>query len=74
METFSAEPFACESELFTFKHLHIKRYNTCIPLKRLDTSESNSPPQPGKVSPGMDDQMPAGYPWGCTSFELIGAY
>ena len=31
------------------KHLHIKRLNMCIQLKRLYTSSSNTSPHPGKV-------------------------
>ena len=36
-----------ESEIFTCKHLHIKRQNMFIPLERLNNS--NCPPHPGKL-------------------------
>ena len=64
----SCQPFllshllsACESELFTLKHPHIKSQNTSIQLGRLAKSASNFPPQSGKVQilypPGMDDRQ-----------------
>ena len=40
-------PSARKIELFTCKHLHIKRQNTFIPLERLNNS--NCPPHPGKL-------------------------
>ena len=46
-------------------------------LEILDSSDSNFPPQPGKIQiphpPGKDDsQMPMGFPGrGCGSFEMI---
>ena len=59
---------------------------TCVPLKRLDTSGSNSPPHPGKVqiphpqegllcqipySPGTDDsQIPVGCPGGMSKLRI----
>ena len=46
-ETSSSKPSARESELLTLKQLHIKIYNTFIPLERLDNFGSNfqsSPP------------------------------
>ena len=33
--------FGNENKIFTFKHLHIKRYNNCIPLDVLDSSGVN---------------------------------
>ena len=47
----SSEPSARESELLTLKQLHIKRYKRFIPLKRLESSGSNSPSSP----PGTKD-------------------
>lgn len=40
-------PSARESEIFTCKHLHIKRQNTFIPLERLNNS--NCPLHPSKL-------------------------
>lgn len=67
-----SEPCARESELFTLKKLHFQRYNICIPLERLDTFSSHSPPQPGKIQiPGHELGLPRGDAE--LSFELIGA-
>ena len=48
-ETSSSEPSARESELLTLKQLHIKIYNTFIPLERLDNSGSNFPSSPPRM-------------------------
>ena len=76
--------WAIFSRLFAFKNLHIKRYNSCIPLERLYPSLSSSYflSQPSKVQIrlplGTDDGlMPLGGLGGgvgkCWSFKMIGA-
>ena len=59
------------------KHLHTKRYHTCNPLERLETSGLTSPPLPGKVQtpnlPGQGRRSNARCPGGCWSLDLIGA-
>ena len=84
LEDLFSEPFSHDSELFAFRNLHIKRYNSCIPLERLYPSLSSSYflSQPSKVQIrlplGTDDGlMPLGGLGGgvgkCWSFKMIGA-
>ena len=67
--TYFSESTARESELFALD-IPILKDKTCIPPGRRNSSDSNFPPQPGKVQiPSQWDtkqgQMPVGFPvWG----------
>ena len=78
-KTISSESLTCQRELITFKHLHIKTWNSCILLERLDASASSPSSYSFKV------QIPVPWAWltviypcvtqgegECLSFELIG--
>ena len=63
--TFSetSSSFACESELWTLKQLHIKRYKTFIPLERLDNSGSNFPSSPPRMKDRQISEESAEITW-----------
>ena len=62
-ETSSSEPSARESELLTLKQLHIKIYNTFIPLERLDNSGSNFPSSPLRMKDRQISEESAEITW-----------